>query len=297
MDANQLGRRNLTPDQRILLIGRRYNREKKKHGGDRKSQKSSDQNDHLKTAEELADQYKVSAPTVRRYGKEAEDFEKMKEEEPELAKEILGGKKSLKDIKKKKKIEKRKANIEQVKTKIETENTKLDGVFDVIVIDPPWAYNERGGFSVEQHDPDNNRGGVDYPTMTVEQISNITLPEKQSTVLFLWTTHAFLRDSFYLLDQWEYDYKATIVWDKELMGMGRNIRMQCEFCLLATKGNPILQGSSERDILREKRREHSRKPDVFYQMVERMTIGRRLDYFARSKREGWYVYGAETEKF
>ena len=59
----------------------------------------------------------------------------------------------------------------------------------------------------------------------------------------------------------------------------------------------MLSGSSERDIIREPRREHSRKPEAFYTMVERMTMGRRLDYFARSKRENWDVYGAETEKF
>jgi len=70
------------------------------------------------------------------------------------------------------------------------------------------------------------------------------------------------------------------------MGMGNTIRMQCEFCLLATKGNPILQGASERDIIRERRREHSRKPDSFYSMVDRLCVGRKLDHFSREKRNG-----------
>ena len=202
------------------------------------------------------------------------------------------------EIKKEEKKQEREKQIEEVRQKIEQEEiTAPSGKFDVIAIDPPWAYDEKGGFSSDQHDPDGNRGGVDYPTMTVEQIGKIDLPSKDDSVLFLWTTHAFLRDSFALLDQWGYTYKATIVWDKERMGMGRTIRLQCEFCLLAIKGKPIIEGASERDIIREARREHSRKPEAFYAMVERMCMGRKLDYFSREQRQGWDTYGAEAGKF
>ena len=69
------------------------------------------------------------------------------------------------------------------------------------------------------------------------------------------------------------------------------------FCLIAFKGNPIFNGSSERDIIRESRREHSRKPDAFYQYVERSTIGRKLEYFSREKRTNWEIYGNEVNKF
>ncbi len=81
------------------------------------------------------------------------------------------------------------------------------------------------------------------------------------------------------------------------MGLGRTIRLQCEFCLMAVKGKPIIQGLSERDIIREARREHSRKPNKFYEMVERMTVGNKIDYFSREQRKGWISYGAETNKF
>ena len=193
---------------------------------------------------------------------------------------------------------KRKEKIE--KQKEEIINNALEsptGDFDVIVMDPPWDYSEKGGFSYKQHDFEGNRGGVDYSTMSINDIKNIKLPAKNDSVLFLWTTHAFLKDSFSLLDEWEYNYKATIVWDKVNMGMGRVIRLQCEFCLLATIGNPIISGESERDIITEKRREHSRKPEAFYDMVERMCVGRKLDYFSREDRKEWSAYGAETNKF
>ena len=143
----------------------------------------------------------------------------------------------------------------------------------------------------------NNRGAVDYPTMTVDQIKKINIPSADDSVMFLWTTHAFLKDSFEILEDWGFNYKATIVWDKVKMGMGRNIRMQVEFCLLGIKGKPIIQGSSERDIITEPRREHSRKPEAFYEMVDRMCIGNKLDYFSRQNRENWEHYGAEQGQF
>ena len=141
------------------------------------------------------------------------------------------------------------------------------------------------------------KGTIPDYTITVEQIKKINIPSADDSVMFLWTTHAFLKDSFDILKHWGFDYKATIVWDKVKMGMGRNIRMQVEFCLLGIKGKPIIQGSSERDIITEPRREHSRKPEAFYEMVERMCIGNKLDYFSRQNRENWEHYGAEQGQF
>jgi N6-adenosine-specific RNA methylase IME4 len=189
------------------------------------------------------------------------------------------------------KKDEREKQIEEIRQKIEQEEIVApSGNFDVIAIDPPWNYGR-------EYDPETSRVANPYPEMTTDEISKIELPSKDDSVLFLWTTHAFLKDAFRLLTDWGYNYKATIVWDKERMGMGATIRMQCEFCLLATKGKPVINGASERDIIREARREHSRKPDAFYAMVERMCIGRKLDYFSREQRTGWDTYGAETQKF
>jgi len=201
-------------------------------------------------------------------------------------------------IRKEEKKQERDLKIQEVKQKIENENlVQPNKKYHVIAIDPPWAYNEKGGFSSDDYDANSNRGAVDYPTMTVEQIKKIELPTADECVLFLWTTHAFLKDSFEILEHWGFDYKATIVWDKVKMGLGRTIRMQVEFCLLAVKGKPIINGSAERDIIMEPRREHSSKPEVFYQMVERMCIGNKLDFFSRQQRSNWDHYGAETNQF
>ena len=205
---------------------------------------------------------------------------------------------AYKEIKKEKKIEERKEDIKKQLKDIESGKLpELWGKFEVIAIDPPWAYEEKGGLSANDYNPEITRGATPYPTMTLSQIKDINLPLTDNSVVFLWTTHAFLKDAFDILEHWNLKYKATLVWDKEKMGMGRTIRLQCEFCLIAFKGNPIFNGSSERDIIRESRREHSRKPDAFYQYVERSTIGRKLEYFSREKRTNWEIYGNEVNKF
>ena len=221
---------------------------------------------------------------------------------PELEEKVLNNEitinQAYQDIKKEEKKTERLNQIEEIKVKIEEENLTIENKkYHVITIDPPWNYKEKGGFSSEDYDSKSNRGAVDYPTMNLEQIKKIELPEADDCVLFLWTTHAFLKDSFEILEHWGYNYKATLVWDKVKMGLGRTIRMQVEFCLIAIKGNPIINGSSERDIITEARREHSRKPKAFYEMVDRMCIGNKLDYFSRNNRINWEHYGAEKGKY
>jgi N6-adenosine-specific RNA methylase IME4 len=305
MINNQFGRRNLSNYQKSVLaleleevFKQKAKENLSKAGGDKKSGFQISEKpiiEKVNSTKEIAKVANVSHDTIAK-------VKKIQEKATPEVKELLSiGEISInqafKDIKKEEKKDQRLKKIENIKASIEEENKTLEGAFDVIAIDPPWEYSEKGGFSSTQHDEDSNRGGVDYPTMTVEELKLLELPSKENCVLYLWTTHAFLKDSFDLLAAWGFTYKAIITWDKEKMGMGRNIRMQCEFCLLAVKGSPILEGSSVRDIIRESRREHSRKPIAFYELVETMTTGRRLDFFAREQRKNWEVYGAEVGKF
>jgi N6-adenosine-specific RNA methylase IME4 len=182
-------------------------------------------------------------------------------------------------------------NIQEQKEVIKSENIKsVSGLYDVISVDPPWQYGR-------EYDAVSSRVASPYPEMSIEQIKAIELPFKDDAVLFLWTTHKFLPDSFEILKHWGFEYKATIVWNKEKMGMGAWFRMQCEFCLFAIKGTPFFNNTTERDIITEQRREHSRKPDSFFQMVNKVCTGKKLEYFAREKRNGWDVFGNDTAKF
>ena len=307
---NQFGKRNLTDAQRYL------NRNEK-----RKLLKAQGKQKQIDAGKNYGEGYNKEQQVLSTIDKSSHNTRKIiadelgwstgkvamadvvfKKATPEVIEKVNKSEVSInaayKEIKKEEKKEERDKKIQEVKQKIESENlTTLYKKYHVIAIDPPWAYNEKGGFSSDDYDAQNNRGAVDYPTMTIEQIKKIELPAADDSVLFLWTTHAFLRDSFDIMKEWGFEYKATIVWDKVKMGMGRNVRMQVEFCLLGIKGKPIIQGSSERDIITEPRREHSRKPEAFYEMVERMCIGNKLDYFSRQTRKNWEHYGAEQGQF
>jgi len=315
MINNQLGRRNLTEFVRYELIqakeevfkkkGREAMSELGSNGGrgnkkglsiiDKPFTENNNEKQH-NTQKEIAKDLGWSQGKVamaQQVSKKADDLTKEKLRAGELSINQV-----YQEVKKKEKKDQRQRKIQEVREKIEAENVITPNKkYHVIAIDPPWAYSEKGGFSSEQYDSKSNRGAVDYPTMSVAEISKIELPDADDCVVFLWTTHAFLRDSFQILEGWGFNYKATLVWDKVKMGIGRTVRMQVEFCLIATKGSPIINGSSERDIISEPRREHSRKPEAFYEMVERMCLGNKLDYFSRQNRENWDHYGAEQGQF
>ena len=300
MINNQFGRRNLSNYQRSVLALQLENvfsqraKEKQKEAGGALPQISAKA--PIETRKELSKVANVSHDTIAKVKHiEAKANEETK---AKLSTGEVSINQAYQEIKKEEKKAERYKKIKEVKQKIEEENLVTPNKkYHVIGIDPPWAYEEKGGFSSDDYNSESNRGAVDYPTMTVEQIKKIELPSADDCVLFLWTTHAFLRDSFDLLDEWGFKYKATLVWDKVKMGLGRTVRMQVEFCLIAIKGNPIINGSSERDIITEPRREHSRKPEAFYEMAERMCVGNKLDYFSRQNRKNWDHYGAEQGQY
>jgi N6-adenosine-specific RNA methylase IME4 len=199
-----------------------------------------------------------------------------------------------------KKEEKKAERIELIEQQIEDIEQgllpELKGLFDVISVDPPWPY-EGESKNITSFDSVGRRVANPYPEMNIEQIKKIDLPLMNDGVILLWTTHRFLPDAFEILKEWNLDYKATLVWNKEKIGMGAWFRMQCEFCLVGVKGKPYWNNTTFRDILNEPRREHSRKPDSFFEMIEKITLGRRLEYFSREKRNGWEVFGNDINKF
>ena len=185
----------------------------------------------------------------------------------------------------------REQNIE--KQKEEIENNKLpeiNGLYDIISIDPPWNYGRK-------YDPEGSRVANPYPEMSNDDIKKIKLPLNYNAVVFLWTTHKFLPIAFEILNHWQLDYKATMVWDKVNIGMGNWFRMQCEFCLVGIKNKPFWNNTKFSELIKEKRREHSRKPDSFFNLINEICAGRKLEYFSREKRDGWDVFGNDVNKF
>ena len=184
----------------------------------------------------------------------------------------------------------REKNINSIKGEINKSNIKINSKYDVVILDPPWRYGR-------EYDPKSSRVASPYPEQSKEEIYNTCKSFfKTDCVLWLWTTHQFIWQAKELLNEWGFDYKATLVWNKDIIGMGSWLRMQCEFCLLGIKGKPIFNNTTERDIITEKRREHSRKPKAFYELVKKVCYGSILEYYSREKKEGIITSGIENGK-
>lgn len=288
MDANQLGRRNLTEDQWQISIGRRYNREKKAATG-RSDRSFGDANFTTpKTEKKLSEEYKVSPRTIHNYAQKAKQFEKLQEEKPELSQAIWSGEKSFKEIRKEEKKEEFLNNIELINQKAKSFDD-FDGLYDVVVIDPPWPYE------VRQSDVSHGMRNP-YPMMSIDKLSKVNIPAAENCIMWLWTTNAFMREAFMLLDAWGFKQKSILTWAKDRFNLGDWLNGQTEHAILAVKGKPLMK-KGKSTLLNAPRRAHSQKPDEFYDMVKEICPGRRIDIFSRCKREGFDEYGSEEGKF
>ena len=190
----------------------------------------------------------------------------------------------------------RQSDIARQRASVVAGTAKLPaGVFEVIALDPPWPYDDGGEQS--PYDPAGHRASNPYPEMSLEQIGALKLPAADDCVLWLWTTHKFMRHAFPLLDTWGFTDRAILTWVKDRMGLGRWLRSQSEFCIMATRGKPIIDLKDQTTILYGPMREHSRKPDEFYALVDSLCVGRKLDYFSREARHDWAQYGNDVGRF
>ena len=119
-------------------------------------------------------------------------------------------------------------------------------------------------------------------------------------ILYIWATSPKLREALEVIDAWGFEYKTQMIWDKEHIGMGYWTRGRHEILLIATKGNPPAPKPEHRwdSVQVEARREHSRKPEWTYEMIEQQWgDAAKLEMFARTERAGWSTFGNETDTF
>jgi N6-adenosine-specific RNA methylase IME4 len=181
----------------------------------------------------------------------------------------------------------------EVAKQLEAEPVPMNGgPFRVIVADPPWAYTKREGDAT-------HRGDLPYPPMSTDAICALPVQGlgHEDSVLWLWTTNAFMRDAYRVLDAWGFREKTILTWVKDRIGLGDWLRGQTEHCILAVRGKPTVTLSNQTTVLNGPMREHSRKPDEFYSMVEALCPGSKCEMFCRQVRPGWHAWGAETERF
>jgi N6-adenosine-specific RNA methylase IME4 len=172
-----------------------------------------------------------------------------------------------------------------------------EGKFETLVVDPPWeAALIRRTCAPNQLD-------LPYPTMNehelVEFRGTIDKLAAENSHLFLWTTHKHLPLALRLLDHWKFKYVLIMVWYKpggfQPFGLPQ---YNCEFVLYSHRGTPkFIDTKAFFTCFEAPRREHSRKPDEFYDVIRRVTAGPRIDIFSREQRHGFAQFGNETDKF
>ena len=167
----------------------------------------------------------------------------------------------------------------------------------MLVIDPPWDMQKI------ERDVAPNQVAFDYPTMSQDELVAFgrTLGPlvADSCHMFMWTTERFLPDALALLEPWGFRYVLTMVWHKpggfQPFGLPQ---YNAELIVYARRGTPSFIDTKGFFVRNSwPRREHSRKPNEFYELIARVTEGSRLDVFARERHEGFSQFGNEVDKF
>lgn len=169
-----------------------------------------------------------------------------------------------------------------------------DGVYRCIVIDPPWPIDKI------QRDQRPNQVAIDYPTMTLDEIANLPIPDladPSGAHVYLWTTHKHLPNALGLFDAWGVRYQCLMTWVKNVGFTPFSWMYSTEHVLFGRVGDLDLLRKGLRLDFAAKVREHSRKPEEFYELVRQATPESRLEMFAREAHDGFDAWGNEPTRF
>jgi N6-adenosine-specific RNA methylase IME4 len=175
--------------------------------------------------------------------------------------------------------------------------------FGTILADPPWQFQNRTGKVAPEHKRLNR-----YGTMQLEEICALPVADiaADPAHLYLWVPNALLPDGLKVMEAWGFRYISNIVWHKvrkdgepDGRGVGFYFRNVTELLLFGVRGKSartLDAGRSQVNIMRTRKREHSRKPDEQYKIIEECSWGPRLEMFSRGKRPGWAVWGNQADE-
>jgi N6-adenosine-specific RNA methylase IME4 len=167
-----------------------------------------------------------------------------------------------------------------------------DKKYRVIYADPPWSYNDK-------QDTD-YYGGAEkhYGTMALEDIAALPVGKiaEKDAVLFLWATSPLIFESKQIFEAWGFTYKSMFIWDKVKTGMGHYNSVRHEMLLICTRGSCTPDTPRMFDSVQsiERSENHSEKPQEFRDIIETLYSGEKIELFARTKRDGWDVWGNEV---
>jgi N6-adenosine-specific RNA methylase IME4 len=178
----------------------------------------------------------------------------------------------------------------------------LDGrKFGTIMADPPWRFQNQTGKVAPEH-----RRLSRYGTMSLDEIKGLPVADAAADTahLYLWVPNALLPDGLAVMSAWGFTYKSNLVWHKirkdggsDGRGVGFYFRNVTEVILFGVRGKNARTLSPARrqvNLLASQKREHSRKPDEQYAIIEACSPGRYLELFARGTRENWTCWGNQA---
>lgn len=176
--------------------------------------------------------------------------------------------------------------------------------FATVLADPPWQFQNRTGKVAPEH-----RRLSRYSTMTLDDIKALPVSEVSAATshLYLWVPNALLPEGLAVLAAWGFQYKSNLVWHKirkdggpDGRGVGFYFRNVTELVLFGVRGKnarTLAPGRRQVNFLKTQKREHSRKPDEFFGLVESCSPGPFLELFARGARPGWTGWGDQAEHY
>jgi N6-adenosine-specific RNA methylase IME4 len=179
--------------------------------------------------------------------------------------------------------------------------SSVRGRFGTILADPPWQFQNRTGKMAPEH-----KRLSRYATMSLKEIVElpINLYAADRSHLYLWVPNAMLEDGLRVMRAWGFEYKSNLVWHKvrkdggsDGRGVGFYFRNVTELILFGVRGKGVrtlAPGRRQVNLLATRKREHSRKPDEIYDLIEACSWGPYLELFARTRRNGWTIWGHEA---
>jgi N6-adenosine-specific RNA methylase IME4 len=175
--------------------------------------------------------------------------------------------------------------------------------FGTILADPPWRFANRTGKMAPEH-----KRLSRYGTLTSHEIKAIPVIQaaEEKSHLYLWVPNALLREGLEVMEAWGFTYKTNIVWHKIRKdggpagrGVGFYFRNTTELVLFGVRGQlrTLAPGRSQVNFIKSQKREHSRKPDELFSIIEECSPGPYLELFARGQRDGWQQWGNQAEDY
>lgn len=182
-----------------------------------------------------------------------------------------------------------------------------DTKYTTIYADPPWQFSNRSGKIAPE-----NKKLTRYETMTLDEIKALPVGEiaADAAHLYLWVPNALLPEGLEVLKSWGFTYKTNLIWEKvrkdggpDGRGVGFYFRNVTEILLFGVKTKrkndtfrTLQPGRSQVNLLRSMKREHSKKPDEFINLIESCSPGPYIELFARGTRDNWAMWGNQANE-